>query len=99
MNGTWVGKHEGGYTPFEFDITAIVAGSNELEVVVGADDDPHDLVPANKPASGRRCGSSSCRHPATPISHGARCGAKPRGKQDWQLEPHSICKVIGLIQE
>jgi beta-galactosidase/beta-glucuronidase len=59
VNGTWVGTHQGGYTPFEFDITAIVAGSNELEVVVRADDDPHDL-------------------------------AKPRGKQDWQLEPHSI---------
>src|SRR5438128_1534753 len=47
-----------GYPPFAFDVTALAA-SGELEVIVRADDDPHDL-------------------------------AKPRGKQDWQLEPHSI---------
>jgi beta-galactosidase/beta-glucuronidase len=59
INGTRVGEHEGGYTPFGFDVTALVSGSGESEVVVRADDDPHDL-------------------------------AKPRGKQDWQLKPHSI---------
>jgi beta-galactosidase/beta-glucuronidase len=58
VNGTWVGEHKGGYTPFAFDITRLAA-SGELDVVVRADDDPHDLE-------------------------------KPRGKQDWQLEPHSI---------
>jgi beta-galactosidase/beta-glucuronidase len=58
INGTQVGQHHGGYTPFSFDITALT-GSGECEIVVRADDDPHDL-------------------------------AKPRGKQDWQLEPHSI---------
>jgi beta-galactosidase/beta-glucuronidase len=59
VNGTWVGAHEGGYTPFHFDVTSLVNASGELEIVVRADDDPQDL-------------------------------AKPRGKQDWQLEPHSI---------
>lgn len=59
VNGTWVGRHEGGYTPFGFDISALVGPSGRCEVIVRADDDPHDL-------------------------------AKPRGKQDWQLEPHSI---------
>ncbi len=58
--GTLVATHEGGYTPFEADITDYLkAGQTEHVVVVWADDDPGDL-------------------------------SKPRGKQDWQLEPHSI---------
>jgi beta-galactosidase/beta-glucuronidase len=58
INGVCVGEHEGGYTPFTIDVTSFAAGA-DVEVVVRAEDDPHDL-------------------------------AKPRGKQDWQLEPHSI---------
>ena len=59
VNGVWVGEHEGGFTPFDFDVTMIAAEAPSLEIIVRVDDDPHDL-------------------------------AKPRGKQDWQLEPHSI---------
>src|SRR5918993_2942006 len=59
VNATWVGEHLGGYTPFSFDITQHAIALGECEIVVRAEDDPHDL-------------------------------AKPRGKQDWQLEPHSI---------
>ncbi len=58
INGVCLGRHEGGYTPFVFDITGLDTAS-ECEITVHAEDDPHDL-------------------------------AKPRGKQDWQLEPHSI---------
>ena len=58
VNGAYAGAHEGGYTPFVFDITDL-APDGRCEVVLRAEDDPHDL-------------------------------AKPRGKQDWQLEPHSI---------
>jgi hypothetical protein len=58
VNGVCVGEHQGGYTPFHFDITDFVRGPL-CEIVLRAEDDPHDL-------------------------------AKPRGKQDWQLEPHSI---------
>ncbi len=41
VNGTQVGEHEGGYLPFEFDITAqLRAGENEISVrVIDADDD------------------------------------------------------------
>jgi beta-galactosidase/beta-glucuronidase len=53
-----LGSHEGGYTPFYFDITDLTHGG-ACEIIVQAEDDPQDLC-------------------------------KSRGKQDWQLEPHSI---------
>ena len=58
-NGSMVGSHEGGYTPFTCDLTAVAAKQSSCEIVVRAYDDPLDLE-------------------------------KPRGKQDWMLEPHSI---------
>jgi beta-galactosidase/beta-glucuronidase len=58
VNGLLCGEHEGGYTPFTIDITSL-ARDPECNIVVLAEDDPHDL-------------------------------AKPRGKQDWHREPHSI---------
>lgn len=59
VDGRCVGHHQGGYTPFSFDITDWVRDQSEVELCVKVLDDPHDL-------------------------------AKPRGKQDWELEPHSI---------
>jgi len=59
VNDRLAGRHEGGYTPFAFDITDGLAPGYALTIVVRAEDDPHDL-------------------------------AKPRGKQDWLLHPHSI---------
>ena len=58
-NGAMVGTHEGGYTPFTCDLTAVVGQGDACEIVVRAEDDPLDLE-------------------------------KPRGKQDWMREPHSI---------
>jgi len=57
INGICSGDHEGGYSPFTLDITN--HAGDRFEVVVRANDDPHDL-------------------------------AKPRGKQDWRLDAHSI---------
>jgi beta-galactosidase/beta-glucuronidase len=59
LNGLLLGCHEGGFTPFCFDITNELNETGIQVLQVRADDDPHDL-------------------------------AKPRGKQDWQREPHSI---------
>jgi beta-galactosidase/beta-glucuronidase len=53
-----VGEHEGGYTPFSFDITDLVAAGHRT-LTVRAYDNPSDLE-------------------------------QPRGKQDWELEPHLI---------
>ena len=58
INGVVCGEHRGGYTPFTFDITHLLA-EGEQTLTVRAEDDPADL-------------------------------AKPRGKQDWKLDPHSI---------
>jgi beta-galactosidase/beta-glucuronidase len=59
IDGMLATEHEGGYTPFQVDITDFLRAGATHELVVRAYDDPADL-------------------------------AKPRGKQDWQLEPHSI---------
>jgi beta-galactosidase/beta-glucuronidase len=59
VNGNLAVTHEGGYTPFEADITELLNPTGPQTLVVQAVDDPADL-------------------------------SKPRGKQDWQLHPHSI---------
>jgi beta-galactosidase/beta-glucuronidase len=43
VNGARVAEHEGGYTPFGADITDVLAGEGEQELVVRAYDDPLDL--------------------------------------------------------
>jgi beta-galactosidase/beta-glucuronidase len=44
VNGSLVGSHEGGYTPFSFDITDQVADQPSSEVTVRVEDDPADLA-------------------------------------------------------
>ncbi|HZI28604.1 MAG TPA: glycoside hydrolase family 2 TIM barrel-domain containing protein [Gemmatimonadaceae bacterium] len=53
-----IGEHEGGYTPFSFDISELVRAGHRT-LTVRAYDNPHDLE-------------------------------QPRGKQDWELQPHLI---------
>ena len=43
VNGQFAGEHEGGQTPFSFDIARLLVASGEQVVVVRAFDDPHDL--------------------------------------------------------
>ena len=59
LGGHYLGRHEGGSTPFTFDITDQLDSTEGAALVVRAEDDPHDV-------------------------------AQPRGKQDWQNEPHGI---------
>jgi len=60
LNGSLLGEHQGGHTPFSFDLTDALEPTLEVQsLVVRAEDDPQDV-------------------------------SKPRGKQDWQTDPHSI---------
>jgi len=45
INGAFVGSHEGGYTPFTFDVTSCTPATagRGLEIIVHAYDDPLDL--------------------------------------------------------
>src|SRR5690606_12673524 len=44
VNGQIAAMHEGGYTPFHADITSLLTDAAEQEIVVRAEDDPHDLA-------------------------------------------------------
>ncbi|HWU59830.1 MAG TPA: glycoside hydrolase family 2 TIM barrel-domain containing protein [Microbacteriaceae bacterium] len=44
IDGAFVGEHEGGHTPFTFDVTAAVRDGNDHRLVVRVEDDPHDLT-------------------------------------------------------
>ena len=49
LNGLHLGRHEGGQTPFSFDITDALVEGDANELVVRAVDDPHDVaVPRGK---------------------------------------------------
>src|SRR5205807_8799419 len=44
VNGQLAGSHEGGYTPFHLDITALLSPDSAQTIVVRAQDDPQDLA-------------------------------------------------------
>lgn len=44
VNGRLATQHDGGYTPFEVDVTAFARADSALEIVVRAEDDPLDLT-------------------------------------------------------
>ncbi|MGN8049686.1 glycoside hydrolase family 2 TIM barrel-domain containing protein [Curtobacterium sp. 22159] len=46
IDGRFIGEHEGGHTPFSFDVTEALAGAPDAEhtLVVRAEDDPHDVT-------------------------------------------------------
>ncbi|SED77052.1 glycoside hydrolase family 2 protein [Ruania alba] len=59
VNDSLAGRHEGGHSPFSFDITDLLTTDRDVVITVRAEDDPLDV-------------------------------GQPRGKQDWQEEPHGI---------
>ncbi|WP_244908308.1 glycoside hydrolase family 2 protein [Paenibacillus campinasensis] len=52
VNGQHVGAHQGGYSPFEFDVTAVWQAEQENVIVVRAEDNDHDYQTRGKQGYG-----------------------------------------------
>ncbi|MBM4088587.1 MAG: hypothetical protein FJ276_04050 [Planctomycetes bacterium] len=56
LDGENVGEHQGGYTPFSFELTRLVRFGNEQRVVVRVDDRPRPFKLEGKQGYGRAAG-------------------------------------------
>jgi len=52
INGRALGKHQGGYTPFEFEITEYIQFGQSQNIIISADDTPDDQRLEGKQAYG-----------------------------------------------
>lgn len=79
IDGRFVGEHEGGHTPFSFDVTALLTdgadGTTEHLLVVRAEDDPADVTLPAASRTGTRTRTPSGT--AAPPASGSRSGWRP----------------------
>jgi beta-galactosidase/beta-glucuronidase len=72
LDGQRLGEHQGGYTPFSFDLTPHVKYDTPMNLVLRVDDTPHPFKLEGKQGYGRAAGS------------GRRCIW--RGVRQWRCE-------------
>jgi len=56
IDGHLLGTHQGGYTPFEFELTKFIKFGNKQQIVLRVDDTPHDFKLEGKQGYGRAAG-------------------------------------------
>ena len=56
LDGEKLGEHQGGYTPFEFDLSSQVRAGREYRLVLRVDDTPHPFKLEGKQGYGRAAG-------------------------------------------
>jgi Glycosyl hydrolases family 2, sugar binding domain/Glycosyl hydrolases family 2/Glycosyl hydrolases family 2, TIM barrel domain len=56
IDGEFVGEHQGGYTPFEFDLSAYVRSGHAHQLVIRVDDNPHPFKLEGKQGYGEAKG-------------------------------------------
>jgi hypothetical protein len=101
INGKRLGEHEGGYTPFTFDLTGKVrAGGNELLVKVF--DPPKPAPPAisvaqnSGPSKEVLSLSPAKTKPLPPLEQSLNYNEIPHGKQNWYVQTSGIWQPVTL---
>lgn len=96
VNGKKLGDHEGGYTPFTFDLTGKVhQGNNEILVKVFDPPMPPPIrptlvntpQPTPAPAQGK---------PLPPLEQSLNYNEIPHGKQNWYVQTSGIWQPVTL---
>jgi Glycosyl hydrolases family 2, sugar binding domain/Glycosyl hydrolases family 2 len=100
VNGKKAGNHEGGYTPFTFDLTGKVHGGNN-EILVKAFDPP--MPPPIPTALTNTAPPKEVLKPSppqnkalTPLEQTLEYNEIPHGKQNWYVQTSGIWQAVTL---
>jgi hypothetical protein len=100
VNGRLLGEHEGGYTPFTFDLTGKVhAGYNEILVRVFDPPMPPPLPPLiqNTAPPKEVLGPKPARNAALPsLEQSLDYNEIPHGKQNWYVQTSGLWQPVTL---
>ncbi|HEX5013875.1 MAG TPA: glycoside hydrolase family 2 TIM barrel-domain containing protein [Candidatus Limnocylindrales bacterium] len=88
VNGRLAGEHEGGYTPFEIDVTALLEAAPENDLAVHVVNPMGDL--RRYPAEPEDFDAAAARTPAFPVAE------VPHGKQTWYSSQSGIWQSVWL---
>ncbi len=97
VNGKPLGEHEGGYTPFSFDLTGKVhAGMNEILVRVFDPAMPPPVSPALTPNQASNVNPPKASKPGPDTKYLINYNEIPHGKQNWYVQTSGIWQPVTL---
>jgi Glycosyl hydrolases family 2, sugar binding domain/Glycosyl hydrolases family 2/Glycosyl hydrolases family 2, TIM barrel domain len=101
VNGTRLGEHEGGYTPFTFDLTGKVrAGNNEILVKVFDPPMPVPLglrmTPSTAPPKEVLRPSPARDKAQPPLDQRFNYNEIPHGKQNWYVQTSGLWQPVTI---
>ena len=100
INGRRLGEHEGGYTPFTFDLTGKVrAGSNEILVKVFDPPMPPPLavqMPPNSAPKEVLRPPTAKNNAEPPLDKRFDYNEIPHGKQNWYVQTSGLWQAVTL---
>ena len=96
VNGKRLGEHEGGYTPFTFDLTGkIHEGANEILVRVFDPPMPPPVLPSNPPTQ-EACSPLHQKQALPPLEQTLNYNEIPHGKQNWYVQTSGLWQPVTL---